>query len=530
MSFGQLEDLGPVIVLVPPDFKINKLNAADPMAFIQFSAALHAKLLDFDGQLKYLPPGWTVTEVMPDPVVDPVGYAQRLVRNNRYNYVGDEPSKAAMEALSARIALRVTFDNVNPPVVGAVAPPNYSNTDVNILTTLQTSVQMETKKAENEVIHMGGLIAWVRECSSPALIVNLDTLNQSDRDPIPYSKNMIYRLYAIYLEGVCKGDNTSFRELILERLARVGLSTNFQEALMVIDQINYWYRIILSFDRTHPSLEHPPTVRTLVLMLLFRFPNVDPMNRLRKLLIKMTDNPLYVYDWSAVQALLRREVGLSHPQGPSRLLSSGAIVSHASSAGTYFVPHSQVSHASMAGQYFVPHSQVSHASSAGASFVPHSQFSHASNAGPSFVPHPEVASLQLQLQEAHQMLAASKSQGFYGTIADAPVGSPQPIVGHQYPFNAGYGLHPPSPAPPSNLCHSYPFCKFERCNFSHLTDGHLDNEMDVVQNMSLAEICVLNPPLARNEPFRPRASPVLLAEYNRLMTQRSSSLGKRKGL
>ena len=196
----------------------------------------------------------------------------------------------------------------------------------------------------------------------------------------------------------------------------------------------------------------------------------------------MVDNSNHVYDWPATQALLRREVGLSHPQGPSRPVSSGAIVSHASSAST------------------------------------------------SFIPHPEVASLQLQLQEAHQMLAASKSQGFYGTIAESPVGSPQPIPGHQYPFNAGYGLHPPPPTPPSNLCHSYPFCKFERCNFSHLTDGHLDNEMDIVQNMSLAEIRVLNPPLARNEPFRPRASPVLLAEYNRLMTQRSSSLGKRKGL
>ncbi len=49
MSFGQLEDLGPVIVLVTPDFKANKLNAAGPMAFIQFSAAIHAKLLEFDG-------------------------------------------------------------------------------------------------------------------------------------------------------------------------------------------------------------------------------------------------------------------------------------------------------------------------------------------------------------------------------------------------------------------------------------------------------------------------------------------------
>ena len=149
----------------------------------------------------------------------------------------------------------------------------------------------------------------------------------------------------------------------------------------------------------------------------------------------------------------------------------------------------------------------------------------------SFIPHPEVAHLQIQLQEAHQTIESMKPQAYFGTVASPPVGSPQPIPGHQYPFNAGnptWGLAPPHPIQSSNLCHSFPFCKFERCNFEHKVGGQVDVEQEAIQAKSYVEARALYPPLARNEPFRPRASPELTQEFDRLMTLRAS--GKRQRL
>ncbi len=68
-----------------------------------------------------------------------------MARNNKYNYVGDPPSLAAIEALSTSISHRVAYDNVIPPVVGAVVPRDYNDTDIHLLNILQTSVEMEIK-------------------------------------------------------------------------------------------------------------------------------------------------------------------------------------------------------------------------------------------------------------------------------------------------------------------------------------------------------------------------------------------------
>jgi len=486
MSFGQPENLPQVKTLETPDFTKNKLHAADPLAFIQFNAELDAQLLAIDGQSKYLPPGWTVNETTPGPISQPVEFAARQTRNNKYNYVNPPASQALLDALEGRINTRMLYD-ISPPVQNAVAPPNYATSDVTYLGILQEKVQIQVKLVEKETADMGSLILWIRERCSPDLLVNLDFLHHSDQAPISYSKNMIYRLYCIYLEGVCKGDNVAFRGLILHHLAMVGQATTFLQALVVIDQLNYWYKILLAFDRTHPTDEPVPTVRSLVNMLLFRFPDEVPMTRLRKPLVTMLDTADHRFDWSATMAVLRLEIGRAHPTPSSR--------SSTASAGSYST----------------------------ASFSRQSDYAK----------DEEIAHLQNQLQNAYVHLAPTTQQASSGVAPGPPVSAPQPVPGHQYPFNAGnpsWGLVPPRPTMSMGLCRNFPWCTWNPCHFKHLTDGEADPQMDVIQEKAYAEQLRLPYPLARGAYFKDRASPALLEEYNRLVATRAESPAKRQRL
>ena len=146
MSFGQSDTLRTVELLITPNFLDNKLRAADPLAFIQFSAECDAQLLAIDGNSKYLPADWTVDETTPDPTDDPVQYAVRQTRDEKHNYVQDPPSKVIMETLQERIRIRMIYDNTTP--APAIRPPNYTDTEVTYLGILQNSVKREEKMAE----------------------------------------------------------------------------------------------------------------------------------------------------------------------------------------------------------------------------------------------------------------------------------------------------------------------------------------------------------------------------------------------
>ena len=315
--------------------------------------------------------------------------------------------------------------------------------------------------------------------------------------------------------------------MILTQLAEVGLALNFPDALMVIDQINYWHELLISFDLSHPSNEHPPTCRTLVNMFMHRFPDVDPMKRLRKLLIKMLDNPTQVYVWEDILTKLRLEIGRTHAQGPTNAQTTLAAMS--SDFSHVVQGQSLYSTNSALGQ---GHSFYGNNSSQGQGQGHSFSGLHSSTYVP-FVRNQEMANLQMHLQDAHSQLAQAKNQGFsYGTIADPPV-VPTPQVNPNYSFPGNPYMGPNSPPPSSSLptgpCHSYPFCKFgSGCKFSHLIDGHMDSQMEMVQTMSNNEIRLLCPPLERTEQFRPRASPVLLDVYNRLMS--AIPAGKRQRL
>ena len=505
------ETLSKVVPLIHPDFLVHKLQAAKPLEFIQFQATVEQRLLDFDGKLRFFPPGFQYGEITPDPVTHPMEHGARQLRNELHDYVRPPPSKVAQTALSARINARNVYDNLPAADQALIVPPprDYSNTDVLLLATLQTSVQFETNEAKEQVNELGALLAWIRERCSPELTINLDLLNQSDRPAQPFTKNKIYRSTTIYLEGVCRGQNTSFRDLILTQLAGVGLALSFQEALMVIDQINYWYKLLIAFDLSHPSDEHPPTCRTLVNMFMHRFPDVDPMKRLRKHLIKMLDDATYVYVWDNILVKLRLEICRTHAQGPTNAQTALAAMSANSPLGH--------------GQSFYGHNSSQglgqgYSTNSSASSVP-------------FIRNQEVANLQMQLQDAHMLLGQAKSHGFsYGTIADSPV-VPTPQVNSTYTFpgNPNWGINPPAANLPVGSCHSYPFYKFgSGCKFSHLIDGQLDPQMEMIQTMSNTEIRLLNPPLDRSEQFRPRASQVLIDVYNRLMS--AMPAGKRQCL